>query len=173
MTSDAHMTDGDAEFQTLLELAMGADVFSSDWSHCSRIATYIARMVSHKRTDPLLYANLFSSALNELLETAFRRHCGDGEIVCSVARAGPVDRIELIIPGDAAVREFYQDAIDSLRRPDVAERYIDALLAEGALDPKIGLLELAVDYKARLFLKEESEPVIRLVAELALDQPAI
>lgn len=163
------MSDGDAEFRTLLEIAMGADVFSSDWSHCDRLATYVAKLVSHNRTDSLLYANLFSSALNELLETAFRAHRDDGEIVCSVSRAGPVDRIELTIPSDEAVQSFYRQAVDAVRRDDVTDRYFEALLADGALDPQIGLLELAVDYKARLTLKTGSARTVRLVADLALE----
>ena len=162
--------DGDAEFKTLLEIAMGAETFSSDWAHCDRIATYVARMVSHNRTDSLLYSNLFSSALNELLETAFRAHRGTGEIACSVSRAGPVDRIELTIPCDAAVRDFYRQAVDALGRDDVAERYVDALLAEGALDPRIGLLELTVDYKARVSLGSAAADAVRLVADLALEE---
>lgn len=164
------MSDGDAEFRTLLEIAMGADVFSSDWSHCDRLATYVARMVSHNRSDSLLYANLFSSALNELLETAFRAHRDDGEIVCRVSRKGPVDRIELTIPCDEAVRGFYHQAVDAVRRDDVSDRYFEALLADGALDPRIGLFELAVDYKARLSLRSESTRTVRLVADLALEE---
>jgi hypothetical protein len=172
MIGSARASDGEVEFDTLLELAIRADVFSADWGHCSRIATYIARMVSHKRADPLLYANLLSSALNELLETAFRSHSGTGEIVCRVARAGAADRIEITIPGDDPVRAFYRDAIDSVRRSDAAEHYIHALLAEDALDPRIGLLELAVDYEARLSLSEETASAIRLVAELELERSA-
>ena len=169
MVADPRTSEGDAEFRTLLEIAMGAEVFSSDWSHCDRLATYVARMVSHNRTDSLLYANLFSSALNELLETAFRAHRDVGEIVCSVSRAGPVDRIELTIPSDKSVQVFYDEAVEIVRSEDVADRYFDALLAEGALDPHIGLLELAVDYKARLSLKSGSPETVRLVADLALE----
>ena len=46
---------------------VGIDDFASEWLHCDRISSYLARMVSHNRTDSLLYANLLSSALNELL----------------------------------------------------------------------------------------------------------
>ena len=45
-------------------------------------------MVSHNRSDSLLYANLLSSALNELLETAFIHHGPDGDFSCRVSRAG-------------------------------------------------------------------------------------
>jgi hypothetical protein len=165
------MHHGDAEFETLFELAVGTEVFALDWRHCSRMATYVARMVSQKRSDPVRYANLLSSALNELLEMAFRHNNGGGEIVCRVARAGAVDRVDLAIPCDGAARAFYREAVAVVRQADVRERYVAALLAEGPLDPRIGLLELAVDYEADLALVETA-PAVRLVAKLALEQPA-
>lgn len=158
-------------FEPLLEIALAPKVFSSDWGHCDRIATYVARMVSHNRTDSLHYANLFSSAFNELLETAFRYHDVHGELGCAVSRAGPVDRIELTIPCDDAQRGFYRRTVASLDHSDVAERYVHALLAEGPLDPGIGLLELAVDYQAQLLLDADGERV-RLIADLRLEAAA-
>ena len=154
----------------LLEIAMEAEAFSSDWGHCDRVATYVARMVSHNRTDSLLYSNL--GVLGAQRAARDRVSCapGAGDIACTVSRAGRVDRIELTIPCDAAVRDFYRQAVDALQRDDVAERYVDALLAEGALDPRIGLLELAVDYKARLSLgSPAAADVVGLVADLALE----
>jgi hypothetical protein len=160
---------GSARFEPLLEIALGTDTFAANWTHCDRIATYVARMVSHNRTDSLLYSNLFSSALNELLETAFRVHHGKGEINCTVLRAGGVDRIELTIPCNDDLRRFYSAAIDDLAADDVAERYVTALLAKGDLDPRIGLLELAVDYKAALTLRPADDGTVRLVADLTLE----
>jgi hypothetical protein len=169
MTADSRATKGALGFEPLLEIALGVEVFSSNWAHCDRIATYIARQVSHTRRDSLLYANLFSSALNELLETAFRAHRGQGKLACSVSRAGAVDRIELTIPCDAALKSFYAEAVDGLTGKDVGERYVEALLADRALDPAIGLLELAVDYKARFSLHADEGDAVRLVADLALE----
>ena len=84
----------------LLEVSMGIQDFSSDWLHCDRISSYVARMVSHNRSDSLLYANLLSSALNELLETVFANHGPDGEFSCRVRRRGASDVIELNLPCD-------------------------------------------------------------------------
>jgi hypothetical protein len=169
MRSDFHAGTGGSDFRALLEIAIKADVFSSNWEHCDRIASYVARMVSHNRTDSLLYSNLFSSALNELLETAFRSHKGEGEIACKVLRAGPIDRVELTIPCDAETRSFYRDAIEVVQRPDAAESYMAALFADGPVDRRIGLLELAVDYRAKFSLGDAEPSSIRLVADLALD----
>ncbi|MDO8288634.1 MAG: ubiquinone biosynthesis methyltransferase UbiE [Parvibaculum sp.] len=163
------VTTGNTPFAPLLEIALGTDTFAANWDHCDRIATYVARMVSHNRTDSLLYANLFSSALNELLETAFRAHNGGGEISCTVSRSGPVDRIELTIPCNDKITSFYANAINDLSAADVADRYVAALLAEGELDPRIGLLELAVDYKAKLALTPMGQDKLRLVADLTLE----
>lgn len=170
MLSDSPSGAGEADFRALLEIAIKSDVFSSNWEHCDRIASYVARMVSHNRTDSLLYMNLFSSALNELLETAFRSHRGEGEIACKVLRAGPVDRVELTIPCDAELRSFYRDAVATAQRPDAAESYMAALFADGPVDRRIGLLELAVDYRAKFALRETGPSSVRLVADLALDE---
>jgi hypothetical protein len=53
----------------LIEISMRMNDFSAEWMHCDRISSYVARMVSQNSADPLFHANLFSSALNELLET--------------------------------------------------------------------------------------------------------
>lgn len=163
-------------FELLMQLHMNMGDFSADWGHCDRVATYVARMVSHNRADSLQYANLFSTALNELLETAFRNHSKDlhtqeGQIACAVLRAGAIDRIELSIPCDAPLKAFYTDAVEFLGRADFAESYVSALLNDGPLDPRIGLLELAVDYHARLSLQERSASIVCLVAEITLDTP--
>ena len=170
MRADPHPGAGEPEFKALLEIVIRADVFASNWEHCDRIASYVARMVSHNRTDSLLYVNLFSSALNELLETAFRAHRGAGEIGCKVLRAGAIDRVELTIPCDAETGGFYREAVAAVQRPDAAESYIAALFAEGPVDRRIGLLELAVDYRAKFSLGDADPSSVRLVADLALDE---
>ena len=159
------------KFELLMRVQLDMGDYSADWGHCDRLATYVARMVSHNRADSLQYANLFSTAFNELLETAFRHHSKEGQIACTVLRAGAVDRIELSIPCDAALKTFYTDSVQSLAKTDFVESYVSALLNDGPLDPRIGLLELAVDYNARLSLKHESAALVCLVAELTLDMP--
>jgi hypothetical protein len=160
-------------FELLLTIDMGVDVFSSNWAYCDRLSSYMARMVSHNRTDSLLYSNLFSSALNELLETVFRSHRPGGNFTCSVSRRMKRDRIELTIPCDADGSRFYQAAIDRLSRPDAADYYRAALFADGPIDPNIGLFELAVDYDAVLSLEAAGGNSIRLIADLALEESEV
>ena len=152
----------------LLEVSMAIDDFSSEWLHCDRISTYVASIVSHERSDSLLYANLLSSALNELLETVFAHHGTGGVFNCRVRRSGPKDIIELTLPCDDATLRFYQDAVQRLGRRDVAELYRSALLSHGEQDPHLGLLEVAVDYQARISIVPAGAR-LTLSAEMALE----
>lgn len=163
------MPGAEGEPEPLLRMDLRAEVFASNWAYCDRISSYVARMVSHNRTDSLLHANLFSSALNELLETVFRFHAPGGDITCRILRAPHRDRIELTIPCEASQAEFYHEAVKRLDRADLVEAYRSALFSEGPLDPGIGLLELAVDYGARLRVEPADERSVRLTADLAFE----
>ena len=136
---------------------MGIEAFASEWLHCDRISSYLARMVSHNRADSLLYANLLSSALNELLETAFVHHGPEGDFSCRVSRAGEADVIELDLPCDEHdIVLLHATAAQRLQQPDLAEIYHAALFSPGSADPHLGLLEVAVDYRARISIVPEA-----------------
>lgn len=162
--------NGMSDFALLLRFDMGIDDFSSDWAYCDRLSSYMARMVSHNRSDSVLYSNLLSSALNELLETVFRCHQGGGEFTCAISRKGVRDRVELTIPVDSTASRFYYDAVAGVSAPDAAEQYRNALFSEGPLPASLGLLELAVDYTARFSIEALGEGSLRLLAELALEE---
>ena len=159
-------------FEVLLAISMDISVFVSDWAYCDRLSTYVAKMVSHNRSDSLLYSNLLSSALNELLETAHRSHGQAGEFACTVLRSAEKDRIELKLPSQEGSLDFYEKAIERLSRSDVADDYRTALFSEGEIDPTIGLMELVVDYNARLSIEPLEDAAVRLTAELILEDPA-
>lgn len=156
----------------LVEISMGIDAFASEWLHCDRISSYLARMVSHNRTDSLLHANLLSSALNELLETAFSHHGPEGEFSCRVCRVGEADVIEIEFPCDDKTLTFYTDAAQRLKRPDVKDVYHSALFSPEGRDPHLGLLEIAVDYQARISIAPEQGNRLKLAAEMALEGAA-
>lgn len=156
----------------LVEISMGIEDFASQWLHCDRISSYLARMVSHNRTDSLLYANLLSSALNELLETAFAHHGPQGNFSCRVSRAGEADLIELDLPCDETALSFYSEAARRLQQPNLAEAYHAALFSPGKADPHLGLLEVAVDYRARISIVPETGNRLKLAAEMALEGAA-
>jgi hypothetical protein len=155
-------------FAPLLGIDLDITAFASNWAYCDRLSSYIARMISHDRADSLLYANLFSSALNELLETAFRVHGVAGNLACRVGRHAERDRIELTVPCRESEIAFYQDAVASLAGEDIEDRYRAALFREGPMEAGVGLLELAVDYGADISV-EVMPQAIRLVAELSLE----
>lgn len=152
----------------LLEVSMGIDDFSSEWVHCDKISSYVARMVSHDRADSLLYANLLSSALNELLETVFANHGPEGDFSCRIRRQGAADVIELSLPCDEKALRFYTDARERLARRDVVELYQSALFTPGEQDPHLGLLEVAVDYQAKIDIAPKGNRVM-LSAEMTLE----
>ncbi len=153
------------DFEPLMRIDMDIALFTSDWAYCDRVSSYVARMISHDRGDSLRYGNLFSSALNELLETVFRVHGPFGAFSCAVYRMQGCDRIELTLPADAQARAFYKNTTNSLD----AERYQTALFAPGAIEPAIGLLELAIDYQAKIRVEDAGGDTLRLVTELVLE----
>jgi hypothetical protein len=160
---------GQSAFDPLMSLDMDIAAFASTWANCDRISSYVAGMISHNRTDSLLFANLFSSAFNELLETAFRAHGASGRFTCQVLRSGELDRVRLSVPGSPEVETFYRQTVSRLSDKNVAEHYRAALFADGPIDRSIGLLELAVDYEAELGI-EIAGDTITLTADLALDK---
>ena len=168
MTIDQDPAASDG-FELLMAVSMDVGVFASDWAYCDRLSSYLARMVSHNRTDSLLYSNLLSSALNELLETAYRTHGQSGRFACSILRKGNKDRVELVIPNDRAGQDFYRTAVSRIEQGDLAERYREALFRDGPIDPTIGLMELVVDYNARLSIEPTDGSAVRLTAELTLE----
>jgi hypothetical protein len=166
--SQTEVTREGGYFAPLLSVDLDIAAFASNWSHCDRLSSYFARMISHNRTDSLLYANLFSSALNELLETVFRVHGATGNFTCCVSRYAERDRIELTVPCGKSEIAFYLDAAANLVGEDIEDRYRVALFREGPMEASVGLLELAVDYDADLSIEVKPQ-AIRLVAELSLE----
>lgn len=158
-------------YRELIRFEIDSGTFGSDWVHCGLVSSHLASLVSHKRSDPLYYANLLSSALNELLELAFRIRAGSGTVGCTVLHDGPRDRIVVDIPCDAEGRAFYAEAVAAAQGADIAELYLGCLLDEAEFDPRTGLYELAVDYRAALALEEAPGGAVRLVADLVLDGP--
>ncbi|GAA0783547.1 ubiquinone biosynthesis methyltransferase UbiE [Roseibium denhamense] len=156
----------------MIELDLDVQDFASDWSNCDSMSSYVSRMVCHNRTDSLLFANLYSSALNELLETAFRVHGRTGQLVCRFRRTGDVDRIEIDMPSDDGVLSFYQGAVDLARGPDAQTVYLDKLFSSDVPDMALSLLELSVDYGADLSLtRDDQAQRLCLAAELVLEEP--
>lgn len=162
--------NGDASFGAMVQVDMEIKTFLSAWLHCDHVSTYLARMVSHNTSDSVRHSNLFSSALNELLEVAFRTRHLSGELSCRVSRQGKTDRIELSFPCVPEERQFYQEAMSQIARSEARERYLNAVSGDLAPSREVVLLELAIDYNATLWLEETDADTIILVIDLPLEE---
>lgn len=160
---------GDARFSVMVQVDMDIQTFLSAWLHCDYLSTYLSRMISHNRSDSVRHSNLFSSALNELLEIAFRTRHPSGELTCRVSRQGETDRVELSFPCGLDERHFYQKAMSQIARSEARERYLNAVSGDLAPSREIVLLELAIDYNATLWLEETDADTITLVMDLPLE----
>ncbi len=159
-----------AQARSLIEVDLEIGAFVASWNHCDQTANYLARTVSFERTDSFLYSNLFSTVLNELLEIVFYQHKPGGRLLCTILRDGLIDRIELNIPVGAAERAFYRKGVDEARSMQAGDLYTRSLLGESALSPSVGLLELAADYNAKMWLDApESDERLRLTVEISLE----
>lgn len=148
---------------------MKIQTFMSTWLYCDHMSTYLARMISHNRSDSIRYANLFSSAFNELLEIAFRTRHPGGELACKVSRLGDVDRIELTFPCTIEERQFFEEAIARAQGSESRERYLHSVSGDLAPSREVVLLELAIDYNATLRLEEVDTNIIKLIVDLPLE----
>jgi hypothetical protein len=167
--SAPHSEVSQPSFQAMIQVDMKIQSFLSTWLHCDHISTYLARMVSHNRSDSVRYANLFSSAFNELLEIAFRTRHPGGELGCRVSRHDDVDRIELTFPCTPEERHFFEDAVRQTARSDSRERYLSAVSGDLSPSREVVLLELAIDYGATLRLEDVEANIIKLVVDLPLE----
>ncbi|OHV72816.1 ubiquinone biosynthesis methyltransferase UbiE [Ensifer sp. LCM 4579] len=158
-----------ANFEPLIELEMEMGTFLSDWDHCDHLSSFMARMISHNRTDPVRHSNFFSSALNELLEVTFRGGLPEGRIGCTVYRQGPKERVKLTFPCPPSQRQFYREAVSKTREQDAYDRYLDAISNDLAPSREVILLDLAINFEAEISLEEKTSPSITLVVDLPLE----
>lgn len=162
----------DGPYAPTLQVTISTGAFDSDWANCERVSSYVARAVSHNRRDPLLHYNLLSSALNEILELAFRAHAPGASISCSVLRKETIDRIVLDVPGNEELRGTYRKLVDEAARGDSAERLASEIMAGAPPSAGLSLMELAANYKAAFGLEFDGNNRISLVTDLAIDDEA-
>jgi hypothetical protein len=157
------------DFEPVIQVDVEIKHFVSNWLHCDHISTYLARMISHNRSDSVRHSNLFSAAFNELLEVIFRTRHASGELACRVSRQSETDRIELTFPCIPEERQFYQEAIAQIEGAEHRERYLSSVSGDLAPSREIVLLELSIDYNATLWLEETNSDTITLVIDLPLE----
>ncbi len=156
------------DFRMMVQIDMEMANFNSNWTHCDCIATYVARTISHNRPDSVLFSNLFSSALNELLEITFRtRHTG-GTLGCKISRQGNIDRVALTFTCREDERRFFEHAVARIPSGDREADYLSSLSGDVGPSRDMLLLELAVSYNAAINLEIHDDDTITLVVDLPL-----
>lgn len=161
----------DSSFDALLEFDMDAGAIDEHWIYCDHIANFVARMVSHDRSDPFLYSNLLSASVNELLETAFRTRKEAGKLRFCFLRKDDIDRVELSIPCPREEQDFYRNTVQEIRAPDASEKYLGLLFSNDGVDRRIGLFELAFNFDAKIDVSVPTgEKLVLLTVELAFDK---
>ena len=158
----------DGPYAPTLEVTISTGAFDSNWANCERVSSYLARAVSHNRRDSLLHYNLLSSALNEILELAFRSHAPGASITCSLLRKNGLDRVVLSVPGNDELSAAYRKMVGEAGR-DSAERLTSEILAGAPASAGFSLMELAANYKAEFRLEVSDDRRISLVTDLALE----
>lgn len=158
------------DFQSLLSIDIEPHIFCANWANCDRISSYFARMISHTRSDAFFYSNLYSSVLNNILETVFQAHADKGKLRFHAKRKGAVERVEIFIPVNSEVRRLYFRAEEDFRTLDVSQLYLDALFSNPPLDWRIGLLELAVDYGAQITIGKGGDDDVKLAVNFVLEE---
>lgn len=167
---DSMETQADAAFEPLLELEMEMASFAADWLYCDQCSTYIARMVSHDRNDPIRHANLLSAALNELFEMSFHAREHNGALTCRFCRSGDVERIELTFPCPLEKRGFYGAIIDRIKGGHALTNYLDVITNDAARAEHAILLGLAVNYEAKIELWEADTGLLTFVVDLKFER---
>jgi hypothetical protein len=171
--SSAQANANGAAFEALVQFDMEIEAFASNWIHCDQVSTYLARMISHNRSDSVRHSNLFSSALNELLEAAFRARHTEGELVCKVSRSGNWDRIELTFPCTAEERNFFEQALAQTAGDDALDRYLFSVSGDMAPSREVVLSELVINYEALIRITDAGTNRIRLIVDLPLEELVI
>jgi hypothetical protein len=153
----------------MVQIDMDLATFNSDWMHCDYIATYLARTIGHNRPDSVLFANLFSSALNEMLEIVFRTRDVGGAFACKISRQHDVDRVSLTFTCTEDERRFFEQAIMRAQGDDGEAHYMAALSGDPGPSREMLLLELAVSYNATIRMDaRSSEDTLTVIVDLPL-----
>jgi hypothetical protein len=153
---------------TMVQIDMDLATFNSDWMHCDYIATYLARTISHNRPDSLLFSNLFSSALNELLEIVFRIRENGGTFSCKISRYNEIDRVSLTFTCRDEEKRFFKQAIVRAQGEDGEAYYMSALSSDLGPSREMLLLELTVGYDAAISIDTSSDDTLTVVLDLPL-----
>jgi hypothetical protein len=129
--------------------------FARQWAHCHLLANYLGRYASSNEGDPERHATMLSTFVNELLETIYRNHSGEGQIELVFRKKIRRVILQATVPVRESQRVFYRMAVQLVCQPDL-KRWFRARLedpGEGE-DGMLGLLELVAVYGCTATLTE-------------------
>jgi hypothetical protein len=167
-TKSTQDSTADNDFRMMVQIDMEMAKFHSNWTHCDYIATYLARTISHNRSDSVLFANLFSSALNELLEITFRSRNTSGVFACKILRQANIDRVELSFSCSEDERRSFEEVVARVRSDDAKADYMNALSSARGPSRDLLLVELAVSYNAQVSIDIYGDNTVTLSVDLPL-----
>lgn len=163
MTTDPAPTSAPAS-SPIITLKLSAAGLYDSFSHCQKLADYIARFAGSDRFDPEQLTTRLSTYLNEVIEYVFRARPADGEIVVEVGRTAEHIVVELTLPTDLALAERLRGDFVRVAAPDARARYaadFQAMLDRPPADA--GLLELVALHGVTLALREAASVSVIVV----------
>jgi hypothetical protein len=163
MTTDPAPAPTSPSPSPIITLQLSVDGLYDSFSHCQKLADYIARFAGSDRFDPEQLTTRLSTYLNEVLEYVFRARPPSGQIVVEVGRTAEHIVVELSLPTDGALAERLRGDFARVSQPDARARYTAEFHAMLETTPEdAGLLELVAFHGVTLALREE--PSVSVIA---------
>jgi len=150
----------------IISAQFSASGFAKNWTHCNRLANYLARYASANESDPERQSTLLSTFFNEVLEVIHRNQSGTGQVKLVFRRKGRYISLWAEIPVDDRSRKFYQRAVELVNQPDLDAWYREWLeRTPGGVEEEggdiesaaLGLLELVAVYDSVLKIQDPSD----------------
>lgn len=152
----------------MFSLELDLKTFTSDWQNCSKISDYLATIASQERNDSLRLGNIYSSALNELLEVGFSASGLEGILRCRIGRNGGTDRIAIDFP----VKEEYRERLLALFNfeGDASSEYLGGLSDCGPDEYGARIFSLKTIFEATLSSTERKPGIVSVTAEFPFER---
>lgn len=142
--------------------------FRDEFSHCASTADLFAQVTANAQGNVRVAVDLLSTALNEMLEWAYRAtdYNQTGEMSVEVIEQDDSLRLSLTLPLDAERSALLVEQLSSLQADAARGLLMRSVESESAqCDPMLGLYWLAAEFGA-LSGTAQSDDRIRLNLEL-------
>jgi hypothetical protein len=142
--------------------------FRDEFSHCGSTADLFAQVTASAHGNVRLAVDLLATALNEMLEWAYRStdHNQSGEMSLEVVEDGNSLRLSLTLPLAAGQSARLLEQLSGLQAEVARGRLLRSVESESAqCDPMLGLYWLAAEFGA-ISGTEQGEDRVRLNLDL-------